>query len=171
VSAELTGIIPSLPNRRASDADTPDHQGEFSLDSFYESMKRSRRERPRPVELVVHRHLIDESIPIPEEVEGGDSSINAEHQIGHPEEVTIHLVVTSIRQIMTDPPSGDESHFYRYPDFEAEGWLLAPPGQPLDKTIWVRCALRMDDSELAECAVFRLQPGEESGTEWTAGMS
>jgi hypothetical protein len=41
----------------------------------------------------------------------------------------------------------------------------------MDETIWVRCALRMDDLELQEITVYRLDPDEERGTYWSTGMA
>ena len=149
MSTQATDVVSPVPTRRASDAMTPDYSGSFALGTFYESMTTSRRDRPQAVDLFVHRQLLDESAP-PEE------------------DVTIHLVVTSVRQIMIEPPDDDP---YRYPEFEVEGWLLAPHGVPLDQTVWVRCALRSNDTEeITECTVYLLEPGEELGTARTPGV-
>ena len=143
MSDNPTGIA----ERRASDATTPDPTGEFTLDEFFRAMQRSRRERPRFVELLVH----------PE-------------QLGLRDEV-IRLVVTDIRQVWVEPDPGEEQFYYRYPDYEVEGWLYVPHGQPMDEIIWVRCALRMDDLEVQEIQVCRLDPGEERGVAWAPEFS
>ena len=168
MSAQTAAVAPPTSNRRASDATTPDPAGEFSLDAFYESMKLTRRMRvPRYVELLVHPWLLDESITISDDREAVEAS--GEPLPDEEKDLIVHLVVTSIRQIFIDPDSGHSPIPFRYPEFEVEGWLYAPPGH-LDETIWVRCALRCDDMDVDEITVYRLQPGEELGTARTADM-
>jgi hypothetical protein len=104
-------------------------------------MQQTRVDRPRWVELRVHPK-----------------------QLGLEDKI-IRLVVTNIRQIWIERELKPERLYYRYPDFEVEGWLDLPSGQSSDE-IWVRCELRMDDLEGGEILVYRLEPGEEHGTSW-----
>jgi hypothetical protein len=141
-------------------------------------MQLSRLDHPQSVELLVAPWLLDVQ-PLPmasSDTEAGSAAGSSTP----PEDIVIRLVVTNIRAIWVDAGliPGDcrpeatqqRARHYRYPEYEAEGWLLAPPGNPAN-TIWVRCALRTNDTErVQECIVFRLQSDEKLGTEPTPGM-
>jgi len=157
----------TVSTRRASDADTPDQVSDFTLDQFYEAMRHTRRMRvPCWVELRVHPVLLDESIPLDYEGEEAPATVLPTDESG---DILVRLVVTGIRQTFVVLEPGIDVHQNRYPDYEVEGWLYAPPGR-LDETIWVRCSLRMDDLDVDEITVYRLEPGEQLGTAASWGM-
>lgn len=95
------------------------------------------------------------------------------------ENIRIRLVVTNVRLIWTNDEiaEGDlpgharhGENDYRYPEYEAEGWLYAPPGDA-GADVWVRCALRSNDTdEIQECTVYLLEPFEGLGTDQTVYM-
>jgi hypothetical protein len=150
---------PTIPLRLGGVyAEAPDLR-DFHVGRFVDSQLLSRPDQPNAVELRVGPWLFDESLrPF-----GRDT---------RPDDISIFVVATEIRVIWPEVPEQDnrDRPYCQAPEFEVEGWLLDPPGNPEGK-LWVRLVLHTTSSgELEECIVYLLQPGEERGTAPTPGM-
>jgi hypothetical protein len=169
---------PSVPRPRllGVDAAPPDYYAKFQFEDFIRSMQKTMRNQPHPVELRVGSWFFDEvwrtfqreGIETPIDVELPESVELLESR----EEISIFLVVTDVRVVFHDIQEEDKYEpCYQAPEYEVEGWLLDPPGNP-DARVWVRGMLKRTPptDELAECTLYLLNSGEERGTEETPGM-
>jgi hypothetical protein len=160
---------PTTTKRRSADVLPVDFElDEFLIEDFIASLAYSRRDRPRVVDLSVAPWFLDPSLRPAELDDDADP----------PEDITIHLAVTSVRQIWPTVEDNDpdaEKHrageWYKWPEFEIEGWVVDPPGRTGPDKIYVRLALKTtDDRRLEEAVIYLLDPGEEHGTDRTPGM-
>lgn len=125
---------------------------EFLIGDFLASLVYSQRDRPRTVNLKVAPWFLDPALVPAESVTFDDL----------PEEITIHLAVTNVRQVWSliedDNPDAEKlraGDWYKWPEFEVDGWLVDPPGRAATDTLWVRVALKTtDDRRLIEAAIY-----------------
>lgn len=163
----------NVPRRPGVDAAPADY-GNFQVGDFIDSMLITQRHEPHPVEMRVGSWFFDE-VWRAFEREGIDEPLDAlpdpTERSELQEDVSIFLVVTDVRVIWPDVREEDcLEPYYQAPEYEVEGWLLNPPGNPEAKA-WVRCRLRTTDTAaLEECTVYLLNPCEERGTEPTPGI-
>lgn len=154
----------------------------FMIEEFHRSQRETRRNQPCPVELLVGSWFFDETwradqrAGVEEVLDTGlpdpsDPTEPIEPEDELREEVSIFLVVTGIRVAWHELPEADwYADYYQHPEYEVEGWLLNPPGNP-EARVWVLCRLKTtDDERLDECTVYLLEPGEERGTVPTPGV-
>lgn len=161
--------------RPAVDAFPPGYDRSLMIEEFHRSQRETRRNQPYPVELLVGSWFFDETwralqreaVEEPSDAELPEPPEPAEPQ----EDISIFLVVTGVRVAWHELPEEDwYADYYQHPEYEVEGWLLNPPGNPETK-VWVLCRLKTtDDERLDECTVYLLDPGEERGTMPTPGV-
>jgi len=150
----------------------PPDNGNFDFEAFTDSMRKTRRNRPHPVELLVERKPFYETLHTFARAVAIKFDLLSTAEGAEPEgDISIFLVVTDIRVVWHE--LSEEDWFmdcYQDPEFEVEGWLLDPPGNPQNKVCVILKLMTTGTDELAECRMYLLSPGEERGTEQTSGV-
>lgn len=167
----------TTPDRRSAVVGPGNGTSEFLIEDFTAAMLYSQRGDRRTVKLLVTPYLFDDDWWAARERAGAEATDDDTEIITSwaeapelPDDITIYLHVTHVRQIWPVIEPGDEQWpWCQFPQFEVEGYLLDPPGNT--GKFWVRLSLRTsDDRRLTEGLIFLLEPGEELGTDRTPGM-